>query len=1515
MSSSRAHVVARLTGQQHETTKQRTPVHGSRIPTKPTTAESSEQPRGTQHVARMMKRSSRSTPTSENDSKGSIKAPTSVTSNSSVQSRRISATPSTFAPPIIRTPSLVSGSSISTFDSPRSTGLRRKPSGAIDRYAAQRRERSGTTEQERMGVHSLTGLYREDPGNTVLGISIPTTSKSDERQASLDMAGYNYASDALRDLTPPVLHYASSATPSTRYSDSPFSLVPTPSSASSYSPNLAATSHPSRSPVTTRSHFTGPPLQDARSRRGLAPVREDNPPSVPASTGRSTFRNRLTKARPNVSSERQKVQMPPELAHLNVEVPKVHRDAPSSRAPVRPSRIGTSNIAEMVHHSSVVHSDLPPVYTTYHKRTPSQETPTSASSPTKPRFGFPSRASSRTMSPRVDSAISPSTSARQFHRSQTPEVSSSGEGARLRRKDSPAVSQSPAKSPRFGFLSRKPKPDLPKPVEKPARRMSKGPVAGSGHEGYGKFSFRGRSGSNASSNGLRSPSADSMSSGVVRPAAGKRKSSTGSKSEPELDDFLTQRLRPVILRGSGSTMSTETVGASLEPASSNASSLDGSSQSRLLPSAMRKVSDASMDSRPSARWNASESSDDDVVRRRPNLATRRSITRLSSGEDRSPVRVPPPINTSLRRQPPDIDSYDAEPTAWPRTDSSLPLSEDGKEGLWLKPLDVKPSPKPARKWNFLHRAATSSPTKVQRRVVEPVNDERLPQNRALAHYAIIDETNALEIDEVERIVRESTDFEEDSFSDSEHPAKVVPHEGRHLIRMPSPPTGECGRDAEISARPCPPRLKTDRQEPSEPSEVVPAQPAYPHHAVSAVQTLHSPTRQQSRPLAARAVHTPDMTGWHTPQPAHDYLTTPELSNTSPRQPRLSPIGRIPAVISRRDRDRKLPDTSFSRPFASQNRPFAKPPGSVYSQIREMASPIESSSQPVSSTSTRSDNTIGDPQGNAQTNPSISTDRTSVDMHMQPEFLTFPPRKNSDQSYSNSDSSSIPSWMTTLPPQKEDVWNEYNDFMDEVMPLKTPVRTPTTGSSLGAPFQYSSMLWDGSGTSWPIPTRTGLPPTQQLPPIPGVDTVTTVLTVPQQIKRFLRPSSSPITPDTVSGLGCHIGNFPPREASLHHARHMHTQRSKRSSLASARASVSSGSRHSSGSVHSRSASVPNTRYSSPQMSQEQPLGGIAEFPTARKSVKSSPNLRLGALMTSKWLSFERVLFSPAHNEVQLADEPRVLIVDGLNSDWSHFVATAYPSAEVYNLTVSPNDSPLSTPPSNHRQIPLTSISASFPFPKGFFNSVVFRFPTATTEIAYTACLSECKRVLRPGGFLELAILDLDLMNMGPKARKAVRGLKTRMQQRDQEVCLGNLSDLLVRLIGRRGFENVQRCIVGVPTVGNVPQSHTMRSTSFSSASSSSGGSYDMGRHLRLADRLHTADVATRGQDESIAKMVARVGRWWYSSCYERALLPMGDSSIWKDRTLLRECERQGTSFRMLVCHAQKPAQVRRRTRSV
>jgi len=349
------------------------------------------------------------------------------------------------------------------------------------------------------------------------------------------------------------------------------------------------------------------------------------------------------------------------------------------------------------------------------------------------------------------------------------------------------------------------------------------------------------------------------------------------------------------------------------------------------------------------------------------------------------------------------------------------------------------------------------------------------------------------------------------------------------------------------------------------------------------------------------------------------------------------------------------------------------------------------------------------------------------------------------------------------------------------------------------------------------------------------------------------------------------------------------------------------------------------------------------------ILSMANLRFGALMTSKWLSFGRVLFSPAHFELKDPNEDRVLVIDGLGKDWSYYCALTYPEATIYNLgpgASSPQASsntasePWSTL-ANHRHINHASPRTAFPFPKGFFACVVLRFPSALPSSVHRFVVSECKRVLRPGGHLELSVLDLDLVNMGNRARRAVRGLKVKMQVADENTSLRNMSDEIIGLLGRKGFTECNRCFVGVPVAGQLPGpddsscASPQKSRKGSTASSLNNPSSSKQAkttptpkpELSFSELLDMQTSSDDSNENGIADMVARVGRWWYSRCYESVVLPeagepgaaasgsMLETSMWRDEALVRECEKRGTSFRLLIGYAQKPEVGVRRTVSV
>lgn len=196
----------------------------------------------------------------------------------------------------------------------------------------------------------------------------------------------------------------------------------------------------------------------------------------------------------------------------------------------------------------------------------------------------------------------------------------------------------------------------------------------------------------------------------------------------------------------------------------------------------------------------------------------------------------------------------------------------------------------------------------------------------------------------------------------------------------------------------------------------------------------------------------------------------------------------------------------------------------------------------------------------------------------------------------------------------------------------------------------------------------------------------------------------------------------------------------------------------------------------------------------------------------------------------------------------------------------------------------------------------RFLAAMPESKLAYIIGECKRVLYPGGHVEISCLDLDLGNMGSRARRGVRELKTRLHTADASLCLKPASDTIQLLLGHRGFDNLNRCVVGVPVAGAISSSR------------------DSSRDETDVDFADLMKDQSPESDEGISKMVARVGRWWYSRSYETGgvLMPDGSvarKSIWQDKGLLKECERMRTTFKLLICYAQKPMIERRRTASV
>lgn len=665
----------------------------------------------------------------------------------------------------------------------------------------------------------------------------------------------------------------------------------------------------------------------------------------------------------------------------------------------------------------------------------------------------------------------------------------------------------------------------------------------------------------------------------------------------------------------------------------------------------------------------------------------------------------------------------------------------------------------------------------------------------------------------------------------------------------------------------------------------------------------------------------------------------ETENEEPiqrRPSRLASVGRIPQVVSRRDRQHKPASQSFSRPFSLSESPsLSALAGDRSGELQALAScgPSADETERPSFDLTQP---FGDPM-----------QRATLDFLAGPysnnEFLRFSPDKNTPVTD-----------VTPEEPTEDDIWGEYDDLIDNVLSPITPEgMIPCPGpSETGEKFELAARASKALQSELDA-HREGL----------------FLSTLAEQPSATVDRSSSHVSDDSVHLRRSRIvsalrSSFAPSPQLSH------------SDLKAAKCDDEVIKEDTDSSINPDRPSTPKSKPKAQPVLLPSPLNLSESFEVCRRrntilfdiaerdreGPTAQTNIRSGSLMTSRWLSFGRVLFSPAHNHVQSGEQERILVIDGLgNDDWSFYCALTYTNAHVYNLHVDP--SPASSPnpaawqpPSNYHTTYHPNLAERFPFPKGFFAATVLRFPAACSEHVQNNIVSECKRVLRPGGYMEMSIIDRDMVNMGTNTRKAVRGLKERTYLADSSISLKPASDNIQRLLGRHSFDNLHRCMVRIPVAGVITRSSASSSSTTSSSSlhpsmslpvaSRSAPSFapehrhehgntepsaninnqnDAITHraspfnetnLSLGDLL-SDPAPSPSNDESIRKIVAKVGRWWYTRCYEIPVLPDGDVDlrIWSDRKVLRECQRRGTGFRMLIAHAQKPSEVNRRTASV
>ncbi|EGX88014.1 hypothetical protein CCM_09150 [Cordyceps militaris CM01] len=583
-----------------------------------------------------------------------------------------------------------------------------------------------------------------------------------------------------------------------------------------------------------------------------------------------------------------------------------------------------------------------------------------------------------------------------------------------------------------------------------------------------------------------------------------------------------------------------------------------------------------------------------------------------------------------------------------------------------------------------------------------------------------------------------------------------------------------------------------------------------------------------------------------------------------RPSRLQQVGRIPKVASRFHNPTS--PRSFSRPFGtSMQQQTGSPdlsepersthgPNPLFSMAASGLSPDQST---LGSTTT-------------QTVSQESRNSGIIEDTPPTEFLSFSPRKFSVGTACTSSSSSgfCYAGATAIipkpedPPAEDEIWDEYNDLLgDDAERLRR-----STTSSKGTPFyleNYQNRLGKQLNLESPVVAERKVSMLSEL------------------------SRSSYCSADMTERLKA---AFQPHQSSLGTGDESIWMKRKSAETAGSR-------RHSSVSSKTRfsGSSSSSFDYSSP----------LAQV-----------NLRVGSMTVSKWLTFGHVLFSDIRHEL-IADKSdpsspasrhSILVIDGLgNDDWSFYVAETYPKTNFYNLSpraplgenTKKTDSNALLSPPNHHQVQYIDHLGKFPFAPQSFDSVVYRFPVAAPESHYRNIIAESRRVLKSGGYLELAILDLDLNNMGNRGRRTMRHLKEMIHEQSPGTSLASAADILVKLLGRGGFSSIRAAKVGVPVASSIVQPR--------SSGGGSSGKKPAQAPASLSDMMKENGPAA---DANITKMVTRVGRWWYTRCYENAAggARDGRKSIWDDKALLNECQELGTSLKLTVCCARAPDRV-------
>jgi SAM-dependent methyltransferase len=295
-----------------------------------------------------------------------------------------------------------------------------------------------------------------------------------------------------------------------------------------------------------------------------------------------------------------------------------------------------------------------------------------------------------------------------------------------------------------------------------------------------------------------------------------------------------------------------------------------------------------------------------------------------------------------------------------------------------------------------------------------------------------------------------------------------------------------------------------------------------------------------------------------------------------------------------------------------------------------------------------------------------------------------------------------------------------------------------------------------------------------------------------------------------------------------------------------------------------------------------------------------------LQALKQLNGGKLLGKPAVRCISRTSSPRILDVGGVpTNDWAWEVAHNYSFATVTTVYTAGNNLTANViGPKNHKHMTVPNLW-TLPFPSGHFDVVSARTlhellktdkPLGRSLDEYDLCLKECFRCLKPGGILEFALIDSDIIHAGSHAQ--AMGVEFGFNLKTRGYDAAPTKSFLPRL-RKAGFADVHRMWMVLPmgkTAANWKDQLPVGAEPKTDE-----------RSVGLNGHVEVTEAPVFGTTVDAAMMTGIVGSWFWEKWLLKLQVEMGKE---EERLLegvvqvLEEGVREGSGWRYLTGYARK-----------